>query len=97
MRSSSPSPSTSTAEEEPKNGDMHIEVNSPALAKQKSNTKFGGCGERCYVLCEVLILAPVLLVIIGLFLIPTVYYALPSPSDEVRYCVSGNFGLLIFM
>ena len=46
------------------------------IDKQKGNgakTKM-----RCFQFCEVLVLTPVMLVIVGLFTIPTVFHALPS-------------------
>ena len=39
--------------------------------------------ERCHRLCEVVITGSVVVVVIGLFLIPTVYYALTSLQTQV--------------
>lgn len=38
-------------------------------------------------ICEVVFLAPVLLVIIGLFLLPTIFYALPQDDMTVKVSV----------
>ena len=53
--------------------------------KPQEKSRFGWLRERHSQFLEVLILAPVIMFIIGLFLIPTMYYALPnSPTLDVR-------------
>ena len=52
---------------------------------QRSNTPSELLGGRLFMLCEVMVLASMMVVIVGLFLIPTIYYALPeSTTVKVR-------------
>ena len=52
---------------------------------QRSNTPSELLGRRFFMLCEVMVLASIMVVIVGLCLIPTIYYALPeSTAVQVR-------------
>ena len=52
---------------------------------QRSSTTSELLGGRLFMLCEVMVLASIMVVIVGLFLIPTIYYALPeSTTVKVR-------------
>ena len=64
------------------------------IDKQKGNgaeTKM-----RCFQFCEVLILTSVMLVIVGLFAIPTVFYALPSETVRIVATSCGIFHSIQF-
>ena len=52
---------------------------------QRSSTTSELLGGRLFMLCEVIVLASIMVVIVGLCLIPTIYYALPeSTAVQVR-------------
>ena len=51
---------------------------------QRSNTPSELLGGRLFMLCEVMIPGSIMVVIVGLFLIPTIYYILSGPTIEVR-------------
>ena len=56
-----------------------------ADTKQTSNTPSELLGGRLFMLCEVMVLASMMMVIVGLFLIPTIYHALhESTAVQVR-------------
>ena len=56
-----------------------------AATKQRSNTPSELLGGSLFMLCEVMVPASMMVVIVGLFLIPTIYYALPeSTAVQVR-------------
>ena len=58
-----------------------------ADTKQTSNTPSELLGGRLFMLCEVMVLASMMVVIVGLFLIPTIYHALDlheSTAVQVR-------------
>ena len=57
--------------------------------KQKGN--YAKTKMRCFQFCEVLVLTPVMLAIVGLFTIPTVFYALPSETVRIIATRCRNF------
>ena len=60
-------------------------IDGAAATKQTSNNTSGLLGGKLFMLCEVMVLASIMVVIVGLFLIPTIYYALPeSTTVQVR-------------
>ena len=60
-------------------------IDGAAATKQTSNNTSGLLGGRLFMLCEVMVPASIMVVIVGLFLIPTIYYALPeSTTVQVR-------------
>ena len=62
-----------------------------AATKQRSNTTSELLGGRLFMLCEVIVPAFIMVVIVGLFLIPTIYYILPPQSTvEVRIIIIIN-------
>ena len=56
-------------------------------AAATSNTTSESLGGRFFMLCEVMVPASIMVVIVGLFLIPTIYYIWPGPTVEVRIYV----------
>ena len=55
-----------------------------ADTKQTSNTPSELLGGRLFMLCEVMVLASMMVVIVGLFLIPTIYYHALHESTAVQ-------------
>ena len=53
-------------------------------AAATSNTTSELLGGRLFMLCEVMVPASIMVVIVGLFLIPTIYYIWPGPTVKVR-------------
>ena len=39
---------------------------------------------KCLLICEVLLLTPIILIVIGLFCVPTVFYVLNPSAAEVK-------------
>ena len=64
------------------------DVNSPpTVAQQKGGTKSGNCTCTCvksWILCDVVLIAIVLLVLVGVLIIPTVFFVVLEPSLQVR-------------
>ena len=42
------------------------------------------CKAKCSLICEVLLLTPIMLIVIGLFCLPTVFYVLDPSAAEVN-------------
>ena len=54
---------------------------------QRSNTPSELLGGRLFMLCEVMVPGSIMVVIVGLFLIPTIYYILSGLTIEVRIII----------
>jgi hypothetical protein len=67
---------------------VQMELNEPLeVGKVKRSNTLGREQLRHLKICEVIVLPPVILVIIGLFSIPTALYAAASTGAEVRKIV----------